>query len=1242
MKGWPFRSRYEQRRERAMHRWASLTVARPPRSKLLDDRQVINRFDQPALAKAVRKKRLGRKDRQADVPLVFRANHLGRLLRLETLEDRSLLSASSDIVPLVSTPGDVTPYQLISPTDAHFSPQWLEAAYSDNNIYFGTAVGNGAGQTIAIVDAYNDPVIEGDMTQFDAQFGFPAPPSFTVVNQTGGTTNLPITDPIGAGPGSGNWTTEESLDVEWAHAMAPAANIVLVEANSNSRSDLYTAIAEAAKLGSVVSTSWGSTEFSGELSYDSYFTAPGVTFVAGAGDDGSAGGHYPADSPNVLSIGGTSLTASSNNGAPPYAYVSETAWSNSGGGTSIYEPEPTYQDGVQSTGNRTIPDVASDANPTTGVWVYDSFNNTNGGGDWYGVGGNSLGGPTWAGLIAIADQGRVAAGLPTLSGAAQTLPALYSLEANSPGDFHDITTGGNGTFNAGPGYDEVTGLGSPVANLLLPGLIGDGTVGAATELTITTQPPASVATGSTFGLTVVAEDASGTIDPTYNGPVTISLADNPGGGTLGGTLSATAVDGVATFTNLTVSQADNGYTLEAIANGLSSTTTSSFNVLAAPTVTPSSTTGTFRIGGAAMAVDSGLMVSSSDADLSGATVTIAPGTLQTGDTLNFTSQNGINGSYSAGVLTLSGNATPAQYQTALQSVTFSTSSTTTSTRSLSIVAADGAPDDLDSSPASESINVAVAAPVVTPSGAPATFSINGAAVAVDAGVLVRSSDADLSGATVSISLSTLEIGDTLNFINQSGISGSYSGGVLTLTGSATVAQYQAALQSVTFSTTSPFVGLRSLTVVAIDGAAIYGPLNSIPAAESVNVAADSTLITPSGVTNTFTLGGSAVAVDPGVTLSSSDPDLTGTTVTITNYVPGDALNFTNQSGISGSYSAGVLTLSGSATPAQYQTALRSVTFSTTNNNTTTRSLSIVAINGALESNPATESVKVITTPAVVTPSGAMNTFTLGGPSVAVDAGVTVSYYGADLSGATVTISAGTLQPGDTLHFTNQNGISGSYLEGLLTLSGSATPAEYQAALQSVTFSTTGTFTNTRSLSIVAISGSQDSNAAVESVNVMIAPPVVTPSGTVSTFTLGGTSVPVDAGLAVQSFDPALTEATVTITNYQPGDTLHFHSQDGLVFVSNAGGVLTLSNFGHASATPAEYQAALQTVTFSTTSTVTTTRSLSIVVDDSLASPTASNTAAESINVAFPAPVVTPSGSVSSYTAGASPCRSTRA
>ncbi len=644
--------------------------------------------------------------------------------------------------------------------------------------------------------------------------------------------------------------------------------------------------------------------------------------------------------------------------------------------------------------------------------------------------------------------------------------------------------------------------------------------------------------------------------------------------------------------------------------------------IAAPVVTPSGTTNTFTLGGTAVAVDSGITVTSYDSDLTGATVTISSGTLQSGDTLHFTNQNGISGSYSAGTLTLSGSATPAQYQTALQSVTFSTSSANKTTRSLSVVALDtNDTGSVASNTAAESVNVKIAAPVVTPSGTTNTFTLGGTAVAVDSGITVTSYDSDLTGATVTISSGTLQSGDTLHFTNQNGISGSYSAGTLTLSGSATPAQYQTALQSVTFSTSSANKTTRSLSVVALD-TNDTGSVASNTAAESVNVKIAAPVVTPSGTTNTFTLGGTAVAVDSGITVTSYDSDLTGATVTISSGTlqSGDTLHFTNQNGISGSYSAGTLTLSGSATPAQYQTALQSVTFSTSSANKTTRSLSVVALDtndtGSVASNTAAESVNVKIAAPVVTPSGTINTFTLGGTAVAVDSGITVTSYDSDLTGATVTISSGTLQSGDTLHFTNQNGISGSYSAGTLTLSGSATPAQYQTALQSVTFSTTSANKMTRSLSVVALdtndTGSVASNTAAESVNVKIAAPVVTPSGTINTFTLGGTAVAVDSGITVTSYDSDLTGATVTISSgtLQSGDTLHFTNQNG-ISGSYTGGVLTLSGI----ATPSQYQTALQSITFSTTSTNTTARSLSIVaLDTNDTGSVASNTASEAVDV----------------------------
>ncbi len=171
--------------------------------------------------------------------------------------------------------------------------------------------GDGTGETIALIEAYNDPTISSDLQTFDNAFNLPAPPTLTVVNQLG--TAVSATAPTNSG-----WTEEESLDVEWAHAIAPGANILVVEANSQSIQDLLAAVNTARSTPGVVavSMSWGFPETSNEISYDSNFTTPaghqGITFIASSGDSGSlAGASYPAASPNVLSVGGTTLLVSS-------------------------------------------------------------------------------------------------------------------------------------------------------------------------------------------------------------------------------------------------------------------------------------------------------------------------------------------------------------------------------------------------------------------------------------------------------------------------------------------------------------------------------------------------------------------------------------------------------------------------------------------------------------------------------------------------------------------------------------------------------------------------------------------------------------------------------------------------------------------------------------------------------------------------------------------------------------------
>ncbi len=373
-----------------------------------------------------------------------------------------------------------------------YSPAQIRAAYGISSLAL-----DGTGQTIAIVDAYDDPAIGLSLDTFDAQFGLTtAGPSLlaqygtastflTVLNQSGEATGLPSTDPSGSG--TSNWEVEEALDVEWAHAIAPGAQIVLVEANSQSLADLMSAAATAAAQPgvSVVSMSWGFTEGQSVLAvdearYDSVFNVPGVTFVASTGDYGASNAEYPAFSPNVVAVGGTSLTLGSGN-----SYGSETGWGNgtgsgaatigSGGGISLYEPEPTFQQHIQSTGGRTTPDVALVADPNTGAIIADSYN-LDPSNPFEVVGGTSLAAPAWAGIVALVDQGRTAAGEAALNadGPVEAQQALYNLPQSA---YHAVGAGNNG-FSAGPGYNLVTGLGTPMAGVLVPELVayrGPGT-----------------------------------------------------------------------------------------------------------------------------------------------------------------------------------------------------------------------------------------------------------------------------------------------------------------------------------------------------------------------------------------------------------------------------------------------------------------------------------------------------------------------------------------------------------------------------------------------------------------------------------------------------------------------------------------------------------------------------------------------------------------------------------------------
>ena len=417
--------------------------------------------------------------------------------------------------------GGWVPLSTSAPTG--YTPQQLQNAYGFSQVSFAGQKGDGAGQTIALVDAYDNPSFVNSTDPnfetsalhiFDQQFLLPDPPSFIKVNQNGQTTNLPGLDPNG--PGAGDWEAEEALDVEWAHAMAPAANIVLVE-NDGTYGGFLAAEAEAGKLATVVSMSYGEFEYPEQVSQeDPIFQVPGVAFLASTGDHGAPGG-YPAFSPHVVAVGGTSLyNLDSQGDYPGTGTDGEVGWSvgsdsynlsiGGGGGISRYEPEPSYQTSFQSTGQRTIPDISADADPSTGVPIYDPYDF---GTTWGVYGGTSLASPLMAGMVALADQGRVLGGGQTFS-SDQLLAALYSLASSEPGDFHDILHGYN-RFNAGPGYDLVTGLGTPNGSQLVPDLASFGMSSrpALTSITVTPGNP-SVGVGLTQRLTAAGTYSDGT------------------------------------------------------------------------------------------------------------------------------------------------------------------------------------------------------------------------------------------------------------------------------------------------------------------------------------------------------------------------------------------------------------------------------------------------------------------------------------------------------------------------------------------------------------------------------------------------------------------------------------------------------------------------------------------------------------------------------------------------------------
>jgi subtilase family serine protease len=322
-------------------------------------------------------------------------------------------------------------------TPSGYGPSDLLSAYN-------LPANGGAGQTVAIVDAYNDPNAEADMNTYRAQYGLPACTSasgcFKQVGQTG-TSKLPRS--------SSSWAGEISLDLDMVSAIAPNAHIILVEASTASMTNLGTAVNTAVSMGAkFVSNSYGGSESSSDTSYDStYFNHPGVAITVSSGD-GGYGVEYPAASRYVTSVGGTALTRASNTRGWTESVWSTSSTEGAGSGCSSYDAKPTWQTD-SGCAKRTVADVSAVADPATGVAVYQTY----GASGWTVYGGTSVASPLIAAVYA--DAGTPVASYPVANAYSHT------------SSLNDVTTGKTATCSpsylcaAGTGYDGPTGLGTP-------------------------------------------------------------------------------------------------------------------------------------------------------------------------------------------------------------------------------------------------------------------------------------------------------------------------------------------------------------------------------------------------------------------------------------------------------------------------------------------------------------------------------------------------------------------------------------------------------------------------------------------------------------------------------------------------------------------------------------------------------------------------------------------------------------
>ncbi len=672
-----------------------------------------------------------------------------------------------------------------------------------------------------------------------------------------------------------------------------------------------------------------------------------------------------------------------------------------------------------------------------------------------------------------------------------------------------------------------------------------------------------------------------------------------------------------------------------------------------PVVVTTGTALSYLENAGAIVIDAGLTVTDPDnAQLAGATIRISANYSAGEDVLGFVDQSGIIGTWNpiTGTLTLAGAASVAAYQAALRSVTYTNSSDSPSlaTRTVSIVVDDGT--DLSASATRAIIVTAVDdAPTVSTSGSSLVYVENIGALPIDAGLIVNDVDSTtLAGATVSITGNYVFGEDMLRFIDQFGITGSWNAaaGILILTGVATVADYQAALRSVTYvdmsEDPSPFV--RTVTFWASDGSATSAPAIRLVSVVAVN---DPPIVDVAAGHLLYIENSVPTQVDPALVIVDVDSGtLAGVTVTISgNYAMGeDVLAFTGTGTIVGSWDAvtGTLTLSGTATLAAYQAALRSVTYVNMSDNpsTATRTISFVANDGLNTGPGAARLVDVLAVndaPMVTMDANPLG-YVENDPPTAIDPTLlAIDVDSLVLFGATVRISGNYAAGEDILSFVNQGGITATWdaVTGVLTLAGATSPAAYRSALRSVTYTNTSDNPSSawRTLSVVVNDGTDSSAPATRQISVTPTndPPTITTTASIFPYIENSGAAVLDVGVTVDDVDSAtLSGATIRISgNFAPGeDVLGFVSQGGIAGSWNAAtGVLTLSGV----ASLASYQAALRSVTYANISEAPSTlaRSISFAVSDGLAQ---SNLAMRMVDVSAvdDPPIVTTTSSALAY------------